>query len=97
MSTGGRTLPDRAPHGGRRACRPVHEGEMHVTSRSVLRQLRQLFRIVRRLDRMGVSENLILAVVFFALSRDDEGSLAGIIGETDRSGYQDDGSGYEDD
>ena len=70
---------------------------MHVASRSVLRQLRQLFRIVRRLDRMGVSENLILAVVFFALSRDDEGSLAGIIGEADRSGYQDDGSGYEDD
>lgn len=58
-----------------------------MTSRSFLRQLRQLFRIVRRLDRAGVSENLILAVVFFALSRDDQRALVGLL---------DDGSGDDD-
>ncbi len=63
---------------------------MHVASRSVLRQLRQLFRLVRRLDRAGVSENLILAVVFFALSRDDQGSLSGLFGEDDRWDDDDD-------
>ena len=67
---------------------------MHVASRSVLRQLRQLFRLVRRLDRAGVSENLILAVVFFALSRDDQGSLSGLFG---RMTARDDGSGDDDD
>lgn len=58
-----------------------------MTSRSFLRQLLQLFRIVRRLDRAGVSDNLILAVVFFALSRDDQGALVGLL---------DDGSGDDD-
>jgi len=61
---------------------------MHVASSNVRRQLRQLFRIVRRLDRAGVSENLILAVVFFALSRDDQGSLSGLTGGDD--GWDDD-------
>lgn len=52
-------------------------------------------RLVRRLDGAGVSENLILAVVFFALSRDDRGTLAAFW-QDDGSG-EDDGSGDEDD
>ncbi|BAD40413.1 hypothetical protein [Symbiobacterium thermophilum] len=66
-----------------------------MASSRIRRQLRQLFRLVRRLDGAGVSENLILAVVFFALSRDDRGTLAAFW-QDDGSG-EDDGSGDEDD
>jgi hypothetical protein len=53
---------------------------------NVGRLLRRLFRIVRQLDQAGVSENLILAVVFFALSRDDRGALSALGDDFDQSG-----------
>ncbi|MBP2019270.1 hypothetical protein J2Z79_002697 [Symbiobacterium terraclitae] len=54
-----------------------------MASTRVRNLLRQLFRTVRRLDQAGVSENLILAVVFFALSRNDRGALVALTEEDD--------------
>lgn len=59
------------------------------TSNEIRRLLRRLFRTVRRLIQEGVSENLILAVVFFALSRTNGDTLVGL----DNGDFEDDGSG----
>lgn len=47
--------------------------------------LRQLFQTVRQLVQAGVSENLILAIVFLALAGVDFGEIGGVVGEEDES------------